>query len=228
MSIVSGTIQAFKSEDAAEESANAMRESTAWQRDLGIKAWDRYMNEFAPLENRIVRESRAPVKVEKEPGFARMLATIERGYGDTEGNLRRSMGGRYQEGSGIERNAMRNLRLQKTAAKSGAIADFAKNLEETRFNRMLQAANLGRNLPATSVTAGAGATAANASLAGMYAKAAQEGWGTVGQSTGNLGRLVVNNWDKWFGGGTAAADAAAAEAAASDTYGANELATWFA
>jgi len=180
-----GAYSASRSADKADKQARALQKSSDWQRDLASMQWERYATTFAPLENKIVKESQLPV--EQQPGFARMMGTIDRGYADTAANTRRTLGGRYPSGAGIETERAQNIDLGRTQTKAGAVADFSAN----RFNQMLQAANLGRNLPATSVGAGANAMAGYGNLANMYANAAKGSWDAVGGATGNLMQMYM-------------------------------------
>lgn len=169
---------------SASKSAARAAEATEWQGDLAYAQWERYVDKFAPLEDKIVKEAQAPV--EEQPGFGRLMATVNRGYSDLEGNVKRTMGGRYPSGAGLERQAVRNVKLQKTTAETGAVADMMTQ----RYNRMLQAANLGRGLPATSIAGASGAAQNETLLASMYAKAAQGSWDSTGTSLGNLMKLI--------------------------------------
>ena len=176
---------AYTASRSADKQARALKKSSDWQRDLASMQWERYATTFAPLEDQIVMESQLPV--EQQPGFARMMGTIDRGYADTAANTRRTMGGRYPSGAGIETETAKNIELGRTQTKAGAVADFSAN----RFNQMLQAANLGRNLPATSVGAGANAMAGYGNLANMYANAARGTWDAAGGATGNLMQMYM-------------------------------------
>ena len=176
---------AYSSSRAADKHTGILKKSSNWQRDLASMQWERYAGTFAPLEDQIVKESQLPV--EQQPGFARMMGTIDRGYADTAANTRRTMGGRYPSGAGIETERAQNIDLGRTQTKAGAVADFSVN----RFNQMLQAANLGRNLPATSTGAGAKAMAGYGNLANMYANAAKGSWDAVGGATGNLMQMYM-------------------------------------
>jgi len=186
-----GGYSAYKSGKAAESAAEATERSSEWQARLANEQWQRYLDTFAPLEDQIVKEAGAPVEIEKEPGFARMMAAINRGYSDVAANTRRTMAGRYPSGSGLETLPQQDIEMERTRTKAGAISDFATDAEKRRFSQMLQAANIGRSLPATSVAAGGSAGFQSANLAKMYGNASAQTWGALGNTAGNLMQMYL-------------------------------------
>ena len=200
---------AVKSDNRAEEQTTRASDANQQMADIASAQWNRYLKAFAPLENTLVKEAKAPI--EQQPGYGRMMATINRGYSDLEGNVKRTMGGRYPSGSGLERQAVRNVGLQKTTARTGAVADMMTQ----RFNRMLQAANIGRGLPAQAIVGSSGRATGSTNLANLYGQAAKSGWDSTGASLGNLMQLLSGaaggstqwgGWENTLAGSAAGAD----------------------
>lgn len=183
---------AYKQGQIAEEAFDASKQSTASQQDIANQQWSRYLDTFAPLEDQLVKEASAPV--EDQPGFSRMMGTIDKGYSDTGANLRRMMGGRYPSGSGLEVNAQLTNELNRTKTKAGAVAD----LNEARYNKMLQAAQIGRGISTQATDTSASVGNQQTSMANMQANAAQNAWGSVGNTAGNLMQMYLLS----KGGGT--------------------------
>ena len=186
-STVLGGYEAYKSGQAAEDAAKATQQSSEWQARLANEQWQRYLDTFAPLEDKIVKEVQAPV--EEQPGFARMMGTIDRGYSDVAANTRRTLAGRYPSGSGLETLNQQDIEMERTRTKAGAVSD----MNQSRFTNMLNAASIGRSLPTTASSAMSGATSGQASLANMFGNAAAQTWGSLGTSAGNLMQMYLLN-----------------------------------
>lgn len=164
------------------QSANAAgdaKDANAAQIQLAYNQWNKFLETLAPLE------AEAALPVEQQPGFARMMATIDRGYSDLGANVRRTMGGRYPHGSGLERMVGRNVELSRTRTKAGAYADAADN----RWNRMLGVASLTRGLPATSTANLAGGARGLGGLAAMQGASAAGAWQNTAGVMNDLGQL---------------------------------------
>jgi len=180
-----GGYSAYKQGKAADKAADAVQQSTDWQKELAGQQWQRFLDTFAPLEDKIVEEAHAPV--EQQPGFARMMGTIDRGYSDVAANTRRTMAGRYPSGSGLEVLNQDNIEMNRTRTKAGAVG--AAN--EARFSRMLQAAGLGRGIPTTVMNAAGNVGAQQGNFANMQSNAAQNQWSSLGNTAGNLMQMYL-------------------------------------
>jgi len=186
---------AYKSSKAAGKQASAVEKGAEFDTELAQKQWDRYMQVFAPGEEQLAKEVAKPL--EQQTGLKRSLATIDRGYADVTGNLRRTMGGRYQYGSGLERGSLMNLERQRIGAKAGAVAGAETDL----FNRRTQVANIGRGLPGQSLEASGRAGQAYGNLMGAYGGAAKGAWDSVGTGIGNLMQSYTLSKTPTGGGG---------------------------
>ena len=71
-----------------------------------------------PIYEEMAPEMRKPV--EEQSYFKRMMGGIEKSYGDIGGQMRRTLGGRYQYGAGIEGESAKNLELSRARTKAGA------------------------------------------------------------------------------------------------------------
>jgi len=187
-----GAFGAHKQGQAADRAADAARETSQWQRDLAVQQWERYMTTFAPLEDMLVADASKPV--EEQPGFGRMMGTIDRGYSDLGANVRRTMGGRYPSGSGLDVLNQQDIELERTRTKTGAVGAA----REARFDRMLRAAGLGRGIPTTVMNTAGNVGAQQNYMANMQGNAAQNAWGSVGNTAGNLMQMYLMS----RGGGT--------------------------
>jgi len=180
-----GIFGAHEQGQAADRAADNAAATTQWQKDLANRQWQRYMTTFAPLEDMLVADASKPV--EEQPGFSRMMGTIDRGYSDLGANVRRTMGGRYPSGSGLETLNMQDIELERTRTKTGAVGAA----REARFDRMLKAAGLGRGIPTTVMNTAGNVGAQQNYMANMQGNAAQNAWGSVGNSAGNLMQMYL-------------------------------------
>lgn len=190
--IVGTAAAAYGAKRAGDREKAAMAqqgEALEVENEIAKEQWGRFKKTFAPLEERIVSEAQAPVELEKEPGFSRMLAEIDKGYGDVSANVRRRLGGRYQYGAGIEPETQKTIDMQRVSARSGAVADFAKTLKQQRFLNMLNAASIGRGLPATAASAAGSAAGQYGISAERHSAAAAKGWETAGATLGDIVKL---------------------------------------
>lgn len=214
--------QAQSSQDRATEAQSAYNERMAAvaEEQLGLsreqlalakaeaarseEAWGRYKSVFMPIEDELVKQIKEMPA--EPPGLPRMLATVDRGYSDLEGNLRRTMGGRYQYGSGLERGAMERTELGRTRAKAGAVADLTNAWEQEKFNRMMQVAGFGRTSAPLMTTSGgyAGGMAGVGSAGNIYSNVA----GSYGNQAASYANLVNQanqaSANAWASGGQTA------------------------
>lgn len=177
---------------AADKALDVAKGTTDWQKDLAVQQWRRYMTTFAPLEDKMVEEAQAPV--EQQPGFARMMGTIDRGYSDVAANTRRTLAGRYPSGSGLEVLNQDNIEMNRTRTKAGAVG----TANEARFSRMLQAAGLGRGIPTNVMNTAGNVGAQQGYIANMQGNAAQNAARSLGNTAGNLMQMYLMS----KGGGT--------------------------
>ena len=143
------------------------------------------MSKFAPLENKMVTEASKPL--EQQAGTKQALAQVDRNYANQAGNLKRTMGGRYQYGSGLEKGSLLNLDINRTNAKGQAWQDSATNL----FNQRLQVANIGRGLPGQAVSSSGSAANTFGNLMNTAANSAKGTWDSIGSGVGNLMQLYT-------------------------------------
>lgn len=177
---VGGLVGGSQSSGYAGRAADAQTRIAEEQAALAREQWNRYLNAFAPLEDRMIAEAQTPAR--ESPGFLSMAGGINRRYGDSAGNIRRMMGGAYPGGAGVSFGAQRANELNRTRDLTKAEASWNDN----RWNRMLGIAGLGRSLPATATAGYASAGNQYGSLANMYGNLAGQAYGGVGQGLGNL------------------------------------------
>jgi hypothetical protein len=163
------------SSDSEEEFEGASKNADM-QAMIAKKQWRRYREAFAPLEDKLIEEVQRPVA--RQPGFARMMGGIDRGYADLQAGLRRRMAGRYPQGSGLETLQARDLELSRTRDRAAATADWSAG----RMQRMMQVAGLGRDLPQTAVSA-AGSAASNMARVGQAKHRKKMDWWQMGLSS---------------------------------------------
>ena len=169
----------------ANQASNAAEKQTEVQQaylnkmgDIATQQWNRYLEKYAPLENKLIED----VSAEQPIGLARTLATLDRGYSDVTAITRRTMGGRYPSGSGLETQALKDIELERGKSKAGATADANVN----RFNQMMNVANLGRGLPTAASTGLSSVANQYGNLANMYNQAAAQGWTSMGNTASNM------------------------------------------
>jgi hypothetical protein len=154
-------------------------------KDVAVQQWQRYLDTFAPLENKMVAEASAPV--EEQPGFARMMATIDRGYADNAANVRRTLAGRYPSGAGMEPQAQYTNEMNRTRAKTGAVAD----MDTARFDKMVSAANIGRGLPGEALAGFDSAEQIKQYNQSRDDAQSQSTWDAIGAGVGNLAQMYT-------------------------------------
>ena len=71
-----------------------------------------------PIYEELAPEARKPV--EEQSYFKKMIGQMEGQYGDIGGQMRRTLGGRYQYGSGYEGEAAKNLGLTRARGRASA------------------------------------------------------------------------------------------------------------
>ena len=188
LGIASSVLGLTSGMSAGADASDAARSSSALtdvQSAIAKEQWNRYMSTFAPVEDQLATEAVAPV--EDQPGFSRMMSTIDRGYADTAANTRRTLAGRYENGSGIEGATQTALDLNRTTAKTGAVAD----LNQDRFNNMLQVANIGQGNVATASNTAGSAGINYGNLAAMYGNAANQSYASAGNTLSNLMQMYT-------------------------------------
>lgn len=91
-----------------------------------------------PMYRYLAAEAQKPV--EQQTYFKRMIGQLENQYGNIGGEMRRTLAGRYQYGSGYEGAAAKNLELSRAGARAGAWQAG----EEARQGMLLNLAGGGR------------------------------------------------------------------------------------
>jgi|GEM_PF-4153358 len=218
---VYGSRKASKSADkqtaAMEKSADLAGVAANRSADLAEEQWDRYLETFAPLEDQLVKEASAPavpVEAVMPVGFERMMATTDRDFANASATTARAMGGRYQYGGGMEQaaqgaiergriGAKTNIRIAKTNAENAALEEARVKTEQAkqqRFANMMNAASIGKGLPANAQAGFAGNAQTYGNMAGMHANAAAnynntsaQSWNSFGNTAGNLTQLYMMN-----------------------------------
>jgi hypothetical protein len=162
------------------------------QREMAQAQWDRYLKAFAPLEDTLVKESQQPAR--QNAGFLAEMGGINHNYANSGANIRRMMGGAYPGGSGEALATQRSLEMNRIRDIAGAESKWNTD----RFTRMLNAAQLGRSLPGSSLTGNSSAmsglsSAANTygNLANMYGNLSNQAYSGVGQGLGNLYQMYA-------------------------------------
>lgn len=180
-------ISAWMSGDKSEDYADAAGNLANTQAKIARDQWDRYVNTFVPLENKVIGEASKPL--ENQGYFARMMANVDKGYSDASANVSKNMAGKYQYGSGITDAKLTSLDLGRVRAK----ADATNAAETSRFTKMMDAAGLGRSLPGNAQAGFSSAAGTNMNLSGMYGDEAGAGWNALGDTAGNLTQLYMMN-----------------------------------
>lgn len=135
--VLGGGLSAYSSKRAGDKQAKAMGK----QSDIAKAEWDRYQTAFAPLEDKAIAEAQAPVT--EQPGFGNAMGSLDRSFSNNAATIGRVMGGRYQNGAGLEGSMQRSNELNRGRAKAQVFGDYAKQ----RSTNMLNMASLGRNIP---------------------------------------------------------------------------------
>ncbi len=210
---IAGVVSAGSSIAGAAMSSGGASAANERSADLGNKQlnfsflqWKTFMDSLKPLKEELKKP------MEEQQGFGRMMGTIDRGYSDATGNLRRTMGGRYPYGAPLEGIALQNLELDRTRTKAGATADWANN----NWDRMMGVASLTGGLPAAATAGLSDASRTAAYQANQANQAAAGAWGNVGQTYGNLGQMAMMMGSP--GANTASIPGAAVPAAAQPQY----------
>lgn len=163
----------------AEQAGALTNEQTALARLLR----ERYKTAFIPIENQLISDTNVPVK--QMSGYLNSMGTINKNYRDTGANIGRTMGGRYQYGSGVE--TLNQASNQRNRVK--ALSDNYNNWDTNRYNRLFSLANMGRSNITGAQSGLNAATSGNINLANMYGQAAQAQGAATGQLFGNLGQI---------------------------------------
>lgn len=117
---------------------------------------------FRPVEKALVADAQGYDTPERRAAaVARSTADTESAYGSAlEANNRALMRQGVTPGSGRSQTLMQDMALAKANAITGGTAQATQNIETQGHARMIDAASLGRNLPANQATAAATATTA--------------------------------------------------------------------
>lgn len=153
-------------DQSSQAALDLMQQQSALAKKQGDIAsnYDAYnTSTFRPLEQSIVSNAEGYDTPERRAAAAaEARANVEGAYDSAQGGLARSLartGNTY--GSGRSQSLMQDAALSKAGAIAGATTGATRNVETVGNARMLDAANLGRNLPSSQATAAS--TAINAS-----------------------------------------------------------------
>jgi hypothetical protein len=132
---------------AAQQQAALAAKQYAW--------WEKL---YAPEEKKMMQTLSKPV--EEQAYFKRMMGDVEKQYGDITANTARTMGGRYQYGSGFEGAAQKNIGLSRASTR-GQLWGAG---EEMRRSNLMGMFGMGRG----------------------SAEAGMQGWGAAGAQAGDV------------------------------------------
>ena len=182
------------------------------QAGIAQAQWDRYIKQFAPLENKLIHQVSKPLNA--NPAFLSSMAGVRQNYGNIGANTRRMMAGRYPSGSELETAGQ--AQNQRSMIKT--LADTRAQGEQNRLNQMYQTLGLGRGLTTGAMAGMNSAAGTYGNLATMYGNAANSAYSSAGNSLGNMAQMyMLNNYmnkgtggydpmmdvkmDKYFSGG---------------------------
>ena len=172
------------------------------QAGIAQAQWDRYIKQFAPLENKLIYQVSKPLNA--NPAFLSSMAGVRQNYGNIGANTRRMMAGRYPSGSELETAGQ--AQNQRSMIKT--LADTRAQGEQNRLNQMYQTLGLGRNLPTSAMAGMNSAAGTYGNLATMYGNAANSAYSSAGNSLGNMAQMYMLNqyMNKGTGGGNPMVD----------------------
>ena len=168
-----------------------MRDSTSADRTAALAEaqWRRYMDTFAPYEDKLLLEAAMPAR--ETAGFKNAMGGVNRGYADMGANTRRLMGGQYQWGGGTSENRMNTLERSRVRDLGKLESDWDAN----RINRMYNMAALGRNLPSQALTGMGMAGTGYGNQAAMYGNLAGQSARGAGQGAAQAGKMIYDWWN---------------------------------
>lgn len=188
-SAVSGSKSASKSADAQASAADA-------QMALAQAQWDRYMDAFAPVEDKLLKEAQLPAR--ELEGFREAKGAMNRGYADLSMNTRKELASMYPRGGEIARGRKESLDRSRIKDVAGLESDWDQN----RWNKMMGIVGYGRNLPGNAMSGYNSAGNIYGQQAAMYGNLASQSGAGVGTAIANI------PWNSMFGGGTGGYDPA--------------------
>ena len=189
MSIVSGTVGAITSSSAANKASAAQKASADRTAALAESQWQRYLDTFAPYEDKLLVEAAMPAR--ETAGFKNAMGGVNRGYADMGANTRRLMGGQYQWGGGTSENRMNTLERMRVKDQAGLESTWDAN----RFNRMYALSAMGRNLPSQALTGMGLAGTGYGNQATMYGNLAGQSARGAGQGAAQAGKMIYDWWN---------------------------------
>ena len=149
----------------ASNAANAQTGALQSQEQLAQQQWNRYMTEFAPLENEMVSESEQPYT--KQAGYLSAVGANNRMYGDLEANTAKKTAAMSPGGTGGTGMSTGMSDAQERARIQGN-AGLASTWDTNQWNKMVNAASLGRGLTTNAMTGYGNAASGFGQQAGMY------------------------------------------------------------
>ena len=189
-SVATSLYGAISGNKIAEKNADNQYDIASRQQAISEAQWNRYLKTFAPIEDKLAAEASAPVA--DQPGFAKMMAGVDKGYADARANIEKSVPKSGQYGGGLTDEKMQGLDLSHIRARAGAFADANQN----RFGNMMAMANMGRGLPNNAVAGFQSAGSQFGNLANMYANSSASAWNSLGNTAGNMAQLYLMNKKK--------------------------------
>lgn len=190
---VAGTAYGMSQSSKASKAASSAADSSSYYyntlADIAANNQQRYNETFAPLENSLVREASLPAN--QTSGYLSQEGNINRQYANFDRNTAKTLGGRYQYGSGLEQSSQRSNELNRVRS----LSDAESTANQNRLSNLMSLANLGRGLSTNATSALSSAAQGQSSLANMYAGAASNSGNSVGNTLGSLAQMyqLYNN-----------------------------------
>jgi hypothetical protein len=173
---------------AAGDAADAQGDALSAQMALAKAQWDRYMDKFAPYEDKMLEEAALPAS--ESPGFLAERGRLNRSYGDLEREAKANLRTMYPAGGNMLQ--AKGEAIDRSRVKD--IASLESDWNDKRWNKMLGIAGFGRGLPATAAAGYGNATSGYGNMANMYGNLAGTGGSGFGAAMANV------PWSKMFGG----------------------------
>lgn len=175
---------------AAGKAADSQADAAEAQMALAQAQWDRYMDAFAPLEDKMMKEAQLPAT--QLEGFREAKGRMNRSYADLGVNTDKSMASMFPVGGGMKKATEQSM----DRSRIKDIANLESDWDQNRWNRMMGIVGYGRNLPAT-------AQAGYSSAGNIYGQQASMYGNLAGQSGAGVGTAIANiPWNSMFGGGS--------------------------
>jgi hypothetical protein len=172
---------------AAENSNQAVADSTALQSQISQDQWNRYKEIYTPLENKLVADASnyaSPEQYQRSAGDA--SATVAQQFGKARDQLTRTPG--LDPSSPAYAASIAGLDQAQAASDATQQNAARTNVLNTSYARKTDAVSLGKGLPAASMQGLNGANYANLGLTTLDSKIATGN----AQAIGGLVNTVIN------------------------------------